>query len=120
LGHRVASRWVVPGSRLLPHVSAGHVMERIREGDVTRAKAAPLQALGTNMPRQRANPFEDDDEDEYDLDRLNHPFVASVDRDLGAGGGGEGGATQFCDDAGYGLAGDFGVENVAPFVIVNG
>ena len=44
--HRAASRWVVPGSRLLPPVSAGFVMERIREGDETRAKAAPLQALG--------------------------------------------------------------------------
>ena len=30
--HRAANRWVVPGSRLLPHVSAGFVMERIREG----------------------------------------------------------------------------------------
>jgi hypothetical protein len=43
---RAASRWVVPGSRLLPHVSAGFVIERIREGDEARAKAAPLQALG--------------------------------------------------------------------------
>jgi hypothetical protein len=33
-------RWVVPGSRLLPHVWAGFVMEQIREGDETRAKAA--------------------------------------------------------------------------------
>jgi hypothetical protein len=40
-----AERWVVPGSRLLPHVSARFATEQIREGDETRAKAAPLQAL---------------------------------------------------------------------------
>jgi len=45
LPRRAASRWVIPGSRLLPHVLAGFVMERIREGDETRVKAAPLQAL---------------------------------------------------------------------------
>jgi hypothetical protein len=43
---RAASRWAVPGSRLLLHVWAGVVLERIREGDEIRAKAAPLQALG--------------------------------------------------------------------------
>ena len=55
--HRAAERWVVPGSRLLPHGSARFVMERIREGDETRAKAAPVQTLGdqhgNNVPPSR-------------------------------------------------------------------
>jgi hypothetical protein len=32
----------------------------------SRDKAAPLQTLGTNTPRQRSAPFEDDDEDDYE------------------------------------------------------
>ena len=34
-----------------------------------RAKAAPLQALRANTPCQRANPFEDEDDDEYEDDK---------------------------------------------------
>jgi hypothetical protein len=37
-----------------------------REGRRLHAKAAPLQALGTNRPCQRANPF-DDDLDDYEI-----------------------------------------------------
>jgi hypothetical protein len=55
--HRAAERWVVPGSRPLPHDSAGFVMGRIREDDETRAKAAPLQAVGDHTWSQRHQPF---------------------------------------------------------------
>jgi hypothetical protein len=35
-----------PGAALLPHVLARFVMKGIHETDDTRAKAAPLQAVG--------------------------------------------------------------------------
>jgi hypothetical protein len=54
--HRAAERWVVPGSRLLPYVSARFMTEQIREGDETRAKAAPLQALDDHA-RYNVRPF---------------------------------------------------------------
>jgi hypothetical protein len=43
--YKVAQRWVVPGSRLLPHVSAAQMIETTRRGLAARAKAAPLQPL---------------------------------------------------------------------------
>jgi len=68
LGHRTATRRVIPGSRLLPlPARLFNTPTRIREDVGIHAKAAPLQALGTNAPRQRANLFEDEDDDhEYD------------------------------------------------------
>jgi hypothetical protein len=45
-------------------------MERIREGDETRAKAAPLQALGDHTCNNATNRFEDEDDDEYENETL--------------------------------------------------
>jgi hypothetical protein len=44
--HPVELQAAGSGSRLVPQVPVGFVIERIREGDETRAKAAPLQAPG--------------------------------------------------------------------------
>jgi hypothetical protein len=65
-GHGTAMRWVVPGSRLSP--SPARLFDtptRIREDARIHAKAAPLQALGTNTPYQPANLFEDEDDDDW-------------------------------------------------------
>ena len=59
-----ASRWVIRGSRLLQHFWTDRALERISRRRLVRAKAAPLQELGTNMPRQLADRFEDEDENE--------------------------------------------------------
>ena len=53
-GHKAAKRWIIPGSRLFLHVSAGLVLGRIREGGKVRAKAAPLQALDNRVSHRRA------------------------------------------------------------------
>jgi len=42
-------------------------------------KAAPLQALGTNTPRQRATPFED--EDDYESESLLYQPGPKIDRE---------------------------------------
>ena len=59
-GHRTASRWVIPGSRPLRHFVARQTW-RCEKREVIRlhTKAAPLQSLRTNAPRQRAKPFGD-------------------------------------------------------------
>jgi hypothetical protein len=52
------SRWVIPGSRLLRHSLVGWALRQNSRGRLARAKAAPLQGLGTNASRQRATPFD--------------------------------------------------------------
>jgi hypothetical protein len=58
--HRTASRWAIPGSRLLRPFVADDAQIRLCEVIGLHAKAAPLQTLGTNRPRQRTRPFEDE------------------------------------------------------------
>jgi hypothetical protein len=60
-GHRTASRWVISGSRLLRHFVVRQTC-RYEYCEVVglHAKAAPLQTLGINTPRQRTTPFEDE------------------------------------------------------------
>jgi hypothetical protein len=60
------SRAVVPGAACLTPYLAFAAPERISRDPWVRHKAAPLQALGTNGLWQRAKPFEDEDEDEYE------------------------------------------------------
>jgi membrane-bound ClpP family serine protease len=54
---------VIRGSRLLQHFLDGwSAGTNIASSSGTRAKAAPLQALGTNTPRQPADRFQDEHE----------------------------------------------------------
>jgi hypothetical protein len=73
LGHRAASHWVVPGSRLLRHSLADGALVRIWLVGRSRDKAAPLQTLGTNTPHQRAYPFENEVDEAPFILRLPTP-----------------------------------------------
>jgi hypothetical protein len=48
---------------------ADGTLERMSRGRQIRAKAAPLRALGTNIPFERANLVENEDEDDYEAPR---------------------------------------------------
>ena len=99
LGHRAASPWVIPESRLLRHSLARRRASTNMAGRPGRVtKRLPLQTLETNTAYQRANPFENEVDEaplfcgsrhridrqaqSFNPFRLRHPAVASLWRSL--------------------------------------
>ena len=67
--------WAIRGSRLLRHFLVGRGAETNIARSPDTCQRAPLQALATNNPCQRANPFEEDDEDDYDYEVPRGPTI---------------------------------------------